>query len=114
MQAGNPTKRKPPARYRACSSVDDSFRMPRHRFVYCVTSSTRRLRPRPSSEVFEATGAYGPIAIGLEPVGCHVILRDEHLDDGRSTAAREVHVRGQAAHVIGVAHHIDLELGVLL
>jgi hypothetical protein len=54
------------------------------------------------------------VAIRLEPVGSHAILRAEQLHHRRRTAPGEIHVRGQTANIIGVAHHVGPEHRVLL
>ena len=58
----------------------------------------------------------GTVAIGLEAVGCHGILRREDLHHGSGPAVRQVEISGDSAHIIrlglGYEPADKLELGL--
>lgn len=69
------------------------------------------------STSFSAAGGHGHQAghsVGREPVTGNAVVTHQNLRHGIGPAAAQVDVGGQLAHIVGVAHHMQLQASLLL
>ena len=79
---------------------------------YCSTSSTRRLRARPSSVRLVAIGASDPTRAACSRGRRHLVLRRQRGNDGLGALLRQRMVGEGGADVVGVTDNVQLELRI--